>query len=118
MQSRRAEIVKELVEFKTSSEPLIQELRSFGWGWDGEPLLIITREPILSVIERCLKGELSNAQLQEWAENLEVREDVAFDPRYQVELDDICFRIANPEINEPLTPAVIQGMKAELESLA
>jgi hypothetical protein len=115
---RRSEILQELARFETPTEPLLQELRSFGWDWHGEPLLVLTKADLLRVIGRFLAGELSAAQLQQWAENLEVREDVAFDERDAELLDGIFFRIATPMINEPLTHEVVQRMRDEITRVA
>jgi hypothetical protein len=115
---RRAEILQELARFETPTEPLLQELRSFVWDWDGEPLLVLTKADFLRVIDRFLAGQLSAAQLQEWAENLEVRDDVAFDETEAELLDSIFFRIATPMINEPLTHEVVQKMRDEITRVA
>jgi hypothetical protein len=96
----------------------LQELRSFAWDWDGEPLLVLTKADFLRVIDRFLAGQLSAAQLQEWAENLEVRDDVVFDERDAELLDGIFFRIATPMINEPLTHEVVQKMRDEITRVA
>jgi hypothetical protein len=112
--SRRAEILQELARFETPTEPLLQELRAFGWDWSGAPLLVLTKADLLRVIDRFLAGQISAAQLQQWAENLELREDVAFDERDAELLDDIFFRIATPEINEPLTHDVVRRMRDEI----
>lgn len=115
---RRAEILRELARFETPTEPLLQELRSFGWDWSDAPLLVLTKADFLRVIDRFLAGYISAAQLQEWAENLEVREDVAFDERDAELLDDVFFRIATPEINEPLIHDVVQRMRDEITRVA
>jgi hypothetical protein len=112
--SRRAEILQELARFETPTEPLLRELRSFGWDWSDAPLLVLKKADFLRVVDRFLAGQISAAQLQEWAENLEEREDVAFDESEGELLDDIFFRIATPEINEPLTQEVVQRMRHEL----
>ena len=57
---------------------------------------------------------ITAAQLQEWAENLEVREDVAFDEEDRNLIDPVFFRIATPEIHEPLTHDSVRRMQAEL----
>jgi len=112
--SRRAEILRELVRFEGPTQPLKHELASFGWDWDGDPLLIITKEHLVRVIDRFLAGEISAEQLQEWAGNLEVREDVGFDENERALVDPIFFRIATPEINEQLTIDSVRRMKNEL----
>lgn len=90
------------------------ELNSFGWDWLGEPLLILKNEDLLYIIDRFLADQITAAQLQEWAENLEAREDVAFDKKEETLLDDVFFRIATPFINEPLTKETAQKMRDEL----
>jgi hypothetical protein len=113
--NRRAEILEELVRYETPSEPLMRELKSFGWDWIEEaPLVILKKEHLLRILERFLADEISAAQLQEWAENLEAREDVAFDEKEDTLLDGVFFRIATPSINEPLTKELVGRMRDEL----
>ena len=115
--NRRAEILQALVRFEAAPEPLLRELRQFGWDWSGEPLVILGRDDLLSILDRFLGGQISAAQLQAWAESLECREDVAFDPADEPLLDDVFFRLATPFINEPLTREVVQSMKDALASI-
>lgn len=112
--NRRAEILQELVRFEKPTEPLLRELGSFGWDWSEAPLLVLKKEDLVRVVDRFLAGEIDAAQLQQWAENLEVREDVAFDEPEEALIDDVFFRLATPEINEPLTRQSVQRMKDEL----
>ena len=111
---RRAEILRELALFETPTEPLLRELHTFGWDWNHAPLLVLTKVDVLRIIDRFLAGRISAAQLEAWAENLEEREDVAFDERHAELLNGIFFRIATPMINEPLTREVVQRMREEL----
>jgi hypothetical protein len=113
--NRRAEILEELVRYEKPSEPLMRELKSFGWDWpEGAPLVVLKKEHLLRVIDRFLADEITAAQLQEWAENLEAREDVAFDPKEEELLDDVFFRVATPFINETLTKEAVRMMRDEL----
>ena len=92
----------------------MRELGSFGWDWEGDALLILKKEDLLRIIDRFLAGEVTAVQLQEWAENLEVRDDVAFDGEEKELIDEVFFRLATPEINEPLTLQSVQKMRDEL----
>lgn len=114
---RRATILHDLIRFETPDQPLVDELRSFGWDWDGPPLAIIRGEDILRQLERCLAGDISSSDLQRWAENLEVREDVAFDPEQESILDEVFFQIATPEINRELTPEVCLELRNQLDKI-
>jgi hypothetical protein len=40
---------------------------------------------------------------------------VAFDSSVADVLDEIQFRLANPEINDGMSPSVVTGMRAELK---
>ena len=92
----------------------MRELRALGWDWAGEPLLVLKKEHLLRVMDRYLAREISAEQLQEWAENLEGREDVVFDQKEEESLDSVFFRIATPEINDPLTSEIVRQMRNEL----
>ena len=113
--NRRGEILEDLVRYEKPSGPLMRELKSFGWDWpEAAPLVVLKKEDLLRVIARFLCGEITAVQLQEWAENLEEREDVAFDGKDKELLDDVFFRIATPFINEPLTDGSVRMMQDEL----
>jgi hypothetical protein len=112
--NRRAEILAELVRYETPTEPLMRELRAYGWDWHGEPLLILKKEDLIRIIDRFLRKDITAEQLQEWAENLEVREDFSFEKEEEESLDDVFFRIATPFINEPLTENAVRKMRDEL----
>jgi hypothetical protein len=75
---RRAELLGKLVRYDGSPAPILSELREMGWDWNGEPLLLLTKEHFLGVMDRYLAGSISAQELEEWAESLEQREDVAF----------------------------------------
>jgi hypothetical protein len=115
--NRRKEILHELIRFEQPSFPLIQELEAFGWDWPEEPLVTLTREDVLRIIERFLGGEITAMELQEWAENIELREDVEFGEQGDQVVDDVFFRLATPFINVPLTAESVGCMKHELLTL-
>jgi len=76
--------------------------------------VVLKKEDFLRVIDRFLAGKISATQLQEWAANLEGREDVAFDEREEALLQNVSFRIATPCINGPLDHDSILRMRREL----
>jgi hypothetical protein len=111
---RRAEILAKLARFDEPSAPLMAELRTMGWDWDGEPLLVLTTEHLLSIMDRFLSGQLSAHQVAEWAGNLEVRDDVAFDPARADLLDEVFFCLASPEINYGISNDSIERLRLQL----
>jgi hypothetical protein len=111
----RAELLRLLAEFREPPEPLLKQLRTFPWDWHADdPLLVLTRDHFRQVFDRFIAGELTAAQLQDWAECLEQRDDVAFDPSHEELLDELHFRVANPKINGELTVELVNEMRSEL----
>ena len=87
-------MLKRLVEFREPTEPILKELGSFGWDWDEDPLLVVSADHLQAVLSRFLGGEIDAGQLVSWADNLESRDDVGFDPPQEEFLKDLLFRIA------------------------
>lgn len=85
-----------------------------GWDWEGDPLLLLTEEHFLLVMDRFLSGSITADQVVEWAENLEKREDVAFSQEKAQVLDELLFCLANPAINYAITPDNIAKLRDEL----
>jgi hypothetical protein len=112
--NRRAELLNRLAEFREPPDPLLAELRTFPFDWNDAPLLVLSCDHFRRVLGRFLSGDITSAQLQDWAECLETRDDVAFDLDHAELLGDLQFRLANPTINGALTHALARGMLAEL----
>jgi len=110
----RAQLLERLVQGQEPAEPLMEALAKLGWDWDEEPLLVLQAQHIESMLERFLNGEITAAALADWADRLEVRDDVGLDPKREETLKDLLFRIANPELNGPLTKDTAEAMRAEL----
>ena len=110
----RAAILAKLASFDEPTAPLIDELRSMGWDWTGEPLLVLTAEHFLTVMDRFLSGRLSADQVEEWAENLEQREDVGFASDKEELLDEMLFFLANPSINYGITQESVSRFRQRL----
>ena len=109
--TRRAEVLKGLAEFQTSYDSLLNELQTFGWDWEEEPLLVLKPRHVISALNRFLGGSISAAQLEDWANIFEVRDDVQFETKA---LQDFIFRLANPILNGAITTESIQKMKTEI----
>ena len=108
--------MKRLVEFGEPTKPILKELGSFAWDWDEAALLVVSADHFQAVFSRFLGGEISAGQLESWADNLESRDDVGFDPPQEEFLKDLMFRIATPENNETLTADLVRGMQHELSA--
>jgi hypothetical protein len=73
----------------------------------------------LADVDRALRlyeeGLLSGEQLQEWAEILEMNDYVEYERDAEETVASFLFSLSSPEINEPITPAVVRRMRASLK---
>jgi len=95
----RIEILKDLVTLKSDSRQLEKKLAQYPWDMD-EPLLILHKEDVIAVVQRCLNKEISFKDLNDWADVIELRDDIDFEDE---EVKQLIFELANPEINGALT---------------
>lgn len=63
------------------------------------------------------EGLLSGKQLQEWAGILEMNDRVEYERDAEEVVAGLLFSLSSPEINEPITRAVVRRMRASLTDL-
>lgn len=74
---RRIELLGYLLAAKTPLAPLAAALASYEW--DSPPLVVLRREHVVSVLQRFLAGEVQAGFVREWADLVEVRDDIEFE---------------------------------------
>ena len=97
----RAELVEALIEHRENVGSLLRELRTYGWDSDDE-LVTLRTGHIISVLQAFQSGHLNAAQVREWANAIERREDIGMLSGHEEVLDEMVFWLANPEINYPI----------------
>ena len=112
MTSRR-ELLERLVRCELPLEHLAVELLRHQSDPDDE-LVQIPAEIVVTVLDRYLAGQLNANQLEAWAQSLELRDDVDFPPPHASLLRRTMFRLANPVLHDPLTPAVVSRLRERL----
>lgn len=112
--SERLGLVTELV---TLSRPLEDILRDLA-GRSGDPdaeLVSVGRDNLVSVLERYRAGDLDEATVADWADAIELRDDVGMAESDQM-LRDLLFELANPPATAPLTLDRAESLVALLRS--
>jgi hypothetical protein len=94
--------VRRLIARECPPAELLQDLKRFGWD-SAEPLATLTRADVLRILSGFLAENLSAKDVEEWADALEAREDVAEEPGYDELLKELIFELANPLLTEPIT---------------
>lgn len=103
MQPRdRSELVRLLVLGRFPIEPLREELARYPWDAE-EPLVLLQRAHIVAILQRYQAGELSAAQVDTWANAVELRDDIGFPEQDSSDLQHLIFVLANPAVNGDLS---------------
>jgi len=99
----RASTLLLLLTLSRPLEELRAQLRAFPWDCDRD-LVVFTRQHATNVLRRYLAGELDAKTVADWADAIEMREDIGHEPGCENALNELIFEVANPEINYALTP--------------
>ncbi len=108
MPASRAILLRQLIEYRLPVDATIAELSTYGWDCE-EPHVRVESQDIRCLLNRYLSGELSAAQVTDWADLIECREDIDSGPSEGV-LSTLIFRLANPNLNIEVTPSVAREM--------
>ncbi|WP_290803968.1 hypothetical protein, partial [Aquidulcibacter sp.] len=65
----------------------------------------LTPDHFSNVLARYLRGEMSEVDVETWANLIEGRDDVEFDHSFEALVRDVLHELANPILTHPLDPA-------------
>lgn len=109
----RSEVLRALIDYRLPIEPVLAELAAFEWD-SAKDLAILEGADILRVLRRYLSGALTAEQVVDWADLVECREDIGFQNGQKEELSNVIFRLANPNINGPVTLELARQIQLDL----
>ena len=112
----RKQALSNLVSYNESIDSLVHALKAFGWDSRDE-LVILTCQHILNVLDRYLSREISATQLELWANAIEGREDIAFDPQHEASISDAIYQLANPLLTELISDESVMRMIQNLNKI-
>ena len=98
----RARLIAELLGYERPLRDVLADLAPLDWDSD-EPLAELKASHIRHVLARYFQAELSAAQIEEWANAIECREDIGYESSSPE--GDIIFELANPDMTAQLNPA-------------
>jgi hypothetical protein len=113
----RSELIALLVEGRFPIDQIRNELATYPWDAD-EPLVVLERRHVTTVLQRYLRGELTSEQVGSWAEALELRDDIGFPEQDCATLQHLIFVLANPDVNGNLTLDVAEALLATVNAAA
>lgn len=110
----RAAALWALIELRVPIQDAVDRLRAFPW--DSETALVTLRAgAVVHVLDRYLAGSLGEADIETWANAIEGRDDVAYDPSREEAVKHVIFECANPLLSGSITPARALRWKDDVE---
>lgn len=94
----RRDLLTDLVELRRPISDVVSRLRQYHWDVD-RPIVFVGTVDVVRILEFYLSGEVSADTITEWADALEMREDVQVDER----LFEFFMEASSPEIHEPIS---------------
>jgi hypothetical protein len=95
----RREALRDLVLLGSPTASAQHSLTDFAW--DSDELLMLDKQHVLAVLRRFETDELATAEVEAWANAIEMRDDIGYDRETAVW--DVLYELANPTLTEPLT---------------
>jgi hypothetical protein len=110
--NERAKLLEALLDCRTPAEELLRRLATYPW--DSEVLVHARPEHLLSVLRRFQAGSIGAAEVEEWANAIEMRDDIGFEAESEEVVRDVIHVLANPELAGPLTSTVTKDLMDRL----
>jgi len=105
----REDAIQSLVRLEQPLDAVRASLNAFEWDWNGPPLARLDGRQVASVLHRYSAGKVSGDEVEIWANLLECREDIEFEP----DAAQAIFDLANPDLQGQLTevaPALLSRL--------
>jgi hypothetical protein len=113
----RQSCIRALLDFSTSISELRSRLKGFPWDYEGEEELL-TRAQLRNALSRYFAGEITDTDIEVWANLIENREDVGFQSGYERQIRDVVFELANPALTHRLDKNRASILIRELAAVA
>jgi hypothetical protein len=113
--TERSILLNQLIARERPLAGLLRDLASFGWDLE-ERLAILTREDVSRILSGFLTHDISAKDVEEWANALEIREDVGLEHGYAELLKEVIFELANPLLTDPITHDRVKRWIERLET--
>lgn len=98
-QELRREALRDLALFASPLHSVRHSLSDFTW--DSDELSMLDKQHVLQVLRRFETGELTDKDVEAWANAIEMRDDIGYDRETAVW--DVLHELANPTLTEQLT---------------
>jgi hypothetical protein len=96
----RSAVLTELINGKGSIEYFRDRLRDFKF--DSDFIVVLKSENIINILSEFIEGNITDEYVENWAEIIEVRDDIGFDEKNDNEIKQAIHDLANPILSGTL----------------
>jgi hypothetical protein len=100
-QPDRHQALVDLIDLRKPIDAAIRTLAAHPWGT--APEVVFGGQQITRALEMFLAGEVNPRDLEQWADAIEGRDDIEYEPSRSPEVAEFLFDISTPQINGALT---------------
>ncbi|HWG73117.1 MAG TPA: hypothetical protein VG184_03570 [Acidimicrobiales bacterium] len=100
----RTQALRDLIDLREPVADAVRRLRAFPWDSDAE-LTVLGPGNVIHVLDLYLHGVLASAEVEEWAEAIEGRDDIGYEFPHGETLKQLIFELANPLLTRQLEPS-------------
>jgi hypothetical protein len=100
-EATRLALVRVLLEMTMPLERIVGQLAEMAWDYEGEGV-DLTQGHLASVLQRYLRAEVSEADVEVWANQVEGRDDVQLEAGSELIIEEVLHELANPLLTQPL----------------
>ena len=112
----RLKLVTKLIEYDGNPRQIVDELQVFCWDCDVE-LINLKPAHLNKVLDLYVSGKITSNDIYNWANFVELREDIGFEEDSEDIVQEAIFWLANPEINYPITLESAKEIKTKLNNI-
>jgi hypothetical protein len=99
--NERARVLHALLAFQRPLDEILREFARFSWDAD-EALVTLTTRHVVGMLHRFVRGEVSAKTVEDWANAIEGRDDIAIGESASGILAEAMFALANPALEGAL----------------
>ncbi|WP_162579838.1 hypothetical protein [Variovorax sp. PBS-H4] len=99
-EKKRLSLVHDLLEMTAPLAKIVRELSTMTWDYEGEGIEMTTGH-LAGALQRYLRDEVSTAEIELWANQIEGRDDVRFEACSESVIEEVLHELANPLLTQP-----------------
>lgn len=100
-EARRLDLVHALLAMTIPIAEITKQLAAMNWDYEGAGVEL-NRTYLTNALQRYLQGEISEADIELWANQIEGRDDVRFEVGFEEEIEEVLYELANPLLTQKL----------------